>query len=345
MRKKWLIIGIILLLLLVFLRGRKRPKFSFETKKVERGNIEVTISASGTIKSETEVKVQFQTSGKLAWLGVKEGDKVKKGQALASLDKQDLKKRFEKEMNDYLNERWDFEQTQDDYKATKEKALVTDSIKRILEKAQFDLNNVVLDLEISDLAVKYATIYSPINGIVTKIEPPLAGVNVVYTTAYIELVDPNLMEFEAIIDETEVAKLTEGQKATITLDAFPKEEFPAEIKRISFKATQTTSGGTGFTVYVSLPENLINKLKSGFNGDMKVITNKNENVLLVPNEAVLEDEAGTYVFKLSKNKAKKSKVEIGIANDELTEIISGLSENDFIISKNASLVKDGQKLN
>ena len=108
----------IFILLLVtgflFLRGRKTSEI-YSIREVEKGTIEEMVSASGTVRSENEVKVQFQTSGKLAWMGVKEGDSVKKWQALASLDKDELKKKFQKEMNDYLNERWDFEQTQDDY--------------------------------------------------------------------------------------------------------------------------------------------------------------------------------------------------------------------------------------
>ena len=296
------------------------------------------------IRSENTVKVQFQTSGRLAWLGVKEGDLVKKGQALASLDKQDLEKRFKKEMNDYLNERWDFEQTQDDYRATRENALVTDSIKRILEKAQFDLESSVLEAEIADLAIKFASIYAPVGGIVTQIEPAVAGLNVVYTTAFIEIMDPGKMGFEAIVDEIDIPKLKAGQKVVVSLDAFPDLEFEGEIKRISFKATQTTAGGTAFLVYVSLPESLIENLRSGFNGDFKAMIEKKEDVLVVPSESIFEEEGGIFVYKVKEDKVLKTKIETGLANEDLVEISSGLDEGDLIVTENPTLLKNGQEI-
>lgn len=333
-----------ILLLLFLLLGRKKPSKTFATQKVEKGKIEVTVSASGTVRSESEAKVQFQTSGKLAWLGVKEGDSVKKWQALASLDKDDLKKRFQKEMNDYLNERWDFEQKQDDYKTTKERSLVTDSIKRILEKAQFDLNNSVLDLEISDLTVKYATVYSPIEGIITAMEPSVPGVNVLYTSAYIEVADPNKMEFEAIVDEVDVSKLQVGQLAIITLDAFSNEEFPGVVKRIGFKSIVTNTGGTGYLVYFSLPAESFSRLRIGFNGDIEVVAEKKDDVLLIPVDSLLEEEGKKFVFRVREGKAIKTEVIIGLDDEVNVEIASGLNQDDLIIVENVSLLKDNQQI-
>src|SRR4030042_972338 len=178
------------------------PQAQYETAQVKKESLVQSISASGEIASQEQVDLKFQTSGQLAWVGVKEGDQVKKWQAIASLDKRELEKDLRIELNDYLNERWDFEQTYEDYEKSglsEEKWLVTDAIKRILQKAQFDLNNKVIDVEIADLTVKLATISSPIDGIVTSIDVPIAGVNITPATAVFTIANPGLMKFKADI--------------------------------------------------------------------------------------------------------------------------------------------------
>jgi len=88
MKKKYLFIGIaVLAIILAFflVRGRNKNN-TFTTEVIRKGNVNVVISASGEIKAEKDITLQFQTGGLLTWVGVKEGDKVKKGQAIASLD-------------------------------------------------------------------------------------------------------------------------------------------------------------------------------------------------------------------------------------------------------------------
>jgi len=228
---------------------------------------------SGKVKAETQTTLKFQTSGKLIWVGVKEGEFVKKYQALASLDKRELEKKFQKEMNDYMNERWDFEQTQDDYKTTKEKYLVTDAVKRILEKAQFDLNTIVLDAEIAKLAMEFSTLVTPIEGLVTHIDEPIPGVNITPATATFTVVDPQTVYFEAEADEEEVINLAKGAKAVLRLDAYSDKEFASEIIDISFApiAGKTT---TTYAVKFTLPANDNLQFKLEMNGEAEIVSSE-----------------------------------------------------------------------
>jgi len=324
---------------------RRKPAIKYQTGKVTRGEIQETVDASGSISSQADIKVQFQTSGKLAWLGIKEGDRVKKGQALASLDKESLKKSLAKSMNLYLTNRWDFEQKQDDYRPTKESYLLTDEMKRILDKYQFSLNNAVLDVEIADLTVKYATIYSPIEGVVVDIMPPVAGMNILSASAYIEVINPKTLEFTAIVDETDVGRLKEGQKTIVILDAFPNKEFLGEIKRIDFKSTTTSSGGTGFTIHISLPEEEIVNFRDGMNGDLKIILQTKENLLLLPADSLVEKDAKNFVFKFEKGKVAEVLVTTGIGNDNQLELVTGdLKEGDLLVTETPGLLSQGQSI-
>ncbi|KPJ70988.1 hypothetical protein AMJ51_00390 [Microgenomates bacterium DG_75] len=311
------------------------PQAEYETTQVEKADIIQAVSASGDVASQEQVTLKFVASGLMVWLGVKEGDQVQKWQAIASLDKRQLEMTLKKELNDYMNERWDFEQSHEDYSTsgkTPEQWLVTNEIKRILEKVQFDLNNTVIDVEIADLAKKLATLSSPIEGIVTDIEPEVAGLNVSPTTAYFTIANPGLMKFVADIDEADIAKVALGQKVLVTLDAYLDEEFEGEITNIAFAAITTGGGGTAFQVEITLPENLETKFKVGMNGDVEIITAEKTEVISIPTDALKTRDGVAYVQIIEGRSLKEVEVETGLESDTQIEIISGLNEGQLVVT-------------
>lgn len=335
-------IGIIVLPLLYFLAlprtktAIQGPKAKYETTKVKKGDIRSTISASGKIEAENQVTLKFQTSGKLAWVGVKKGDRVKKWQAIASLDKRELEKTLKKELNDYLEERWDFEGDRETYHVTTddlEKYTLTNAVRRILEKAQFDLNNTVIDLEIADLALKLATITSPIDGIVTEIGSPIAGVNITPATAEFTIANPEVMVFKAKIDEADIGKIKEGQKAIVILDAYEDQEFEGTVAKIDFASTTTSGGGTAFSTEISLPANDNLLFKVGMNGDAEIIIEEKADVLHLPQGTIKEKDGRTYVEIIEGRKIKEIEVETGLSTDTQTEILSGLEKDQEVITR------------
>jgi HlyD family secretion protein len=234
-----------------------------------------------------------------------------------------------------MNERWDFDQTREDYQITNDdlsKYTLTNEIRRILEKAQFDLNNTIIDVEIADLAKKLATLVSPIEGIVTAVEPKVAGVNVGPTTASFTIANPGLMKFVADIDESDIGNVALGQKVILTLDAYPDEEFEGEITNIAFAAITTSGGGTAFPVDISLPTETNQKFKVGMNGDAEIITAEKTSVLAVPLEAIITKDGKTSVQVIEGRTVKEVAVETGLESDAEIEIISGIKEGQLVIT-------------
>jgi macrolide-specific efflux system membrane fusion protein len=87
-----------------------RPKaVKYEEYTVSREDIREELTVSGEIRAEKQADLRFQTGGRLAWVGVKQGDWVKKWQGIAGLDRRSIEKNLQKELNDYMNERWNFE--------------------------------------------------------------------------------------------------------------------------------------------------------------------------------------------------------------------------------------------
>jgi HlyD family secretion protein len=341
-RSHKIVFGLILFLVLlgaIYLPSKVKaiiqgPEAKYETVKPRTADLVRIVDASGEIKAEDEVVLKFQISGELTWVGVKKGDQVKKWQAVASLDKEELQKKLEKELYDYLEERWDFEQTHEDYETSgmaSEKWLITDVVKRVLEKAQFSLNKTILDYEIANIAVELATIYSPINGIVTEVDVPIAGVNITPATATFTIANPEIMVFEANIDEADIGQIKIDQKVIINLDAYPEEQYEGKISKIDFAAITTRGGGTAFPVQIILPENQDLKFKIGMNGDVEVVIEEKENVLSLPLEAIKEKDSQAWVRVIENKKVVEAQVETGLATETRIEIISGLTKDQKVI--------------
>ncbi len=342
--KKKIILALILILVLFFglrqsqAKKRKNPAFFNPQKDIivtpQLKTIEDTLTLSGSIDAHDKAEVNFQTSGRLAWVGVKEGDRVKKWQSLASLDRQELRKQLEISFNNYQSQLSQFDDTQDKYKQEKEALILTDEMKRILARSQFALDNAVINYELNDLAVKYATIWSPINGIVVSVAQPHPGVNITPANSSFIIVDPASVYFKAEIDEDDLSRVRIGQSATVEIDAFPDDSFDSEITQIAF----TPIVGQSSTVYkidFKLPvDNQDLRFRLGMSGDVKIILQQEDNVLVVPIDALNQEDDNYYLWVKTHNSTlEKKEVTIGIETDQEVQIIQGINPDDQIIIK------------
>lgn len=341
--KRWLIvagIGVALLGIFLFWRAKaaSAQKATVTTATVKRTSFVKTVQSSGKTKAKKDVELKFQTSGKLTWVGVAEGDHVRAYQAIAGLDPREVQKNLEKALRDYSKERNDFEEWNHvTNPICGDQGLCSDSLKRILQDNQWDLDKAVLDVELKHLAVEYATLVSPIDGIVTHIDTPVAGVNITPASAVFEVIDPTSLIFEASVDETDVGSLTVGQQATIALDAYPDQTFPSTVSYISYAAVTSSGGATVFPVQVSLSTD--KPIRVGMNGDVTITTQTQENALVIPIDAVREDEKGSYVYKKTGDKYVKTPVKLGSQNEDSAVILSGLSEGDAVVTKGFASVQ------
>ncbi len=327
-----LILAAVFFLFFVFSKFRK-PKEKYIQVTPKRQNIESVLALSGFIDASSKATLQFQTSGQLAWVGVKVGDRVKKYQAIASLDKTQLKKSLQDQFLTYKSGLSTFNDTQDTYKTQKENSTLTEAMKRILERSQNTLEGNVIDYELAELTLKYATITSPINGIVTDVSPALPGTNIVFTTTTYTIVDPTSIYFSSEIDQEDVYKVKNEMDANVTLDSFATENISSKISFISFNPL-TSSSSTVYEIRFSLPVDNSNlKYRLGMTGNVNIPLAKAENVLTVPLDAINEKNNQKYVEVLVNKQIEKKNVETGIESDIDIEIKSGLNEYDQVIIK------------
>lgn len=305
------------------------------TAKVVQKNFVKTISSSGKTKADKSVDLKFQTSGKLTWVGVKEGDRVNAYQAIANLDSREVQKNLEKALRDYSNERNDFEEagqiTYGIRKTDTVNNLLNDTVKRILQKNQWDLEKAVLDVELKHLSLEYASLVTPIAGIVTHVDTPVSGVNITPATAVFTVVDPTTIMFEANIDEIDIGGVSVGQPARISLDAFPDRTIEGTVSAIAYSAETSTGGATVFPVRILLPG--IDALRVGFNGDVMIEVDKRPQALVVPISAVREKDGAKYVYLKTSTSYKKMAVTTGVSSDDEVTITEGLQPDDEVVTK------------
>jgi macrolide-specific efflux system membrane fusion protein len=328
LKKRWYFL-VIILLVFVLIFNQTQAK-----KTVKKQNLKETLTLSGEIDAEEKVSLKFQTSGRLAWVGVKEGDYVKKYQAIASLDKRDLKNRLDKYLNNYLKQRNSFEQTKDDYEETYEFSTgdLHKRAKRILENSQYDLNSAVLEVEYQNLLLEYADLWTPIEGIVTNTDVPNPGVNITPATATFEIVNPKTLYFSATVEQADVVNLKEGMKGKLTLDSF--SDFEDEVK-VSYISFSPKSGETGTVYQIKLELSEKTKklpLRLGMTGDVEFLIKEKNKVIALPSRFIKKDKKGSYVFVKENNKKIKKYIKIEEEIDGKIVIKSGLNEGEIIIN-------------
>jgi membrane fusion protein, macrolide-specific efflux system len=177
-------------------------------------------------------------------------------------------------------------------------------------------------------AYKPIPLIAPIDGeiIVRAVEP---GQTITSSDAVLVISDRLIVR--AQVDETDVGKVQLGQKASISLDAYPNTKIKAVVQHIYYES-KIVNNVTMYEVDM-IPDEVPAFFRSGMNANIDIMEKDKENILLIPIDAVSSEKDGKYVF-ISQGAGKESKlhkVETGISDDKNIEIISGLSTKDKVL--------------
>ncbi len=300
---------------------------------VERGSIEDTLTLTGRVEADEIARVRYLAGGKLSWVGVEEGDIVEAGQALASLDQRELQKRMEKSLNTYKTVRNSFDQAEDDNEDWGAyEPEVADEMRRLIDNAQQSLENSVLDVEIQDLAVQYATIQTPIAGLVTEVNTPHANTNVSPSEVGFIVINPTTIYLSATADQAEVVELSEGMVGDIVMDSFPDADLTGTISDIGFTPKEGEVG-TVYEIEISLLDpSVLGRLRMGMTGDVTFVTSQVNDVISIPAEYLqINEEGEDYVLKLEGEDLVEQPITVGLDSGALLEVSEGLQEGDRIV--------------
>ena len=357
----------------LFTGCKEEQKTSFSTAKVEKGNIQTSITATGTIEPVTSVTVGTQVSGIVSKLYVDYNSVVKKGQIIAELDKTNLISELNtaKANQSSAQSTLNYEQSNyQRYKTLYDKGLVSadefESAKLSYLKAKDQVTTASQNVQKAQTNLGYATITSPIDGVVlSKAVEEGQTVAASFNTPELFTIAQDLTDMRVIadIDEADIGGVKEGLRVSFTVDAFPDDHFEGKVTQVRQQAT-TESNVVTYEVVISAPNNDL-KLKPGLTANVTIFTMEKNDVLVVPakalrftiNEALIakdqkiEDCPGDHkLWTLEGNTFKAHAVETGTSNGMLTEIVSGINADtevlvDFTIAGGMEEEQDQQAQN
>lgn len=365
MKKNLIRIGVALVAVLaiwsLFSKGSS-GQAELKTQKLAKGDITETITASGIINPISTVSIGTQVSGTIAEIYVDYNSEVKKGQLLALIDpdmfaatlaQRSAALEIAKAEVDVVKN--DIVYYQKHLERIKKLKASNYSTEKELESAQRDYDNAVVQLALKEAQVKQADAamqYAQTELNYTKIESPVDGIVIsksveVGQTVAASFSTPELfsvaedltkMEIDTSVVEADIAKVKEGQTVEFSVDSYPDVTFIGKVTQVRNEPI-TVSNVVTYSVIVEI-DNRDNKLKPGMTANVTIITNKKDDVIVVPNQALrvsmAENQSTVYkdrgIWIMKDGKPERVSITLGISDDNNTEVFSDeLHEGDEII--------------
>ena len=288
------VIAVLAVAAFLILRKSEKPQMKYKTAEIHRGSIVNTVTATGTIEPIVQVEVGTQVSGIINHIYVDYNSVVKKGEVIAELDKTTLEADLASSSATLQSNKTEYEYQEKNFlriKGLHEKKMVSDTdyetaeyqynkAKSSYEKSQSDITKARQNLE-------YATIYSPIDGVVIDRaveEGQTVAASFNTPTLFTIANDLRQMRVIADVDEADIGGVVEGQQATFTVDAFPEDVFKGSVTQVRLQPT-TESNVVTYEVVVDAPNPDL-KLKPGLTANLTIYTMQKDSVLLVPLKAL-----------------------------------------------------------
>jgi HlyD family secretion protein len=281
---------------------------SYITEPVIRGNLTVIVTATGAAQPITQVNVSSELSGTIRKVHVDYNSPVKVGQPLAELDTDKLRAtvdsvraRLDAARAKVADTSTTIEERRAEFERKKELLSKGASTIRDLEltKAAYDravaahtsalaeVKVVEADLRLSEINLAKACICSPIDGVVLKrsVDPgQIVASSLQAPVLFVIAQDLRHMELQVDIDEADVGKVSVGQKATFSVDAYPDRKFPASIRDIRF-GSEVVQGVVTYKAVLSI-DNAELMIRPGMTATAEVVIEQVNDTLLVPNAAL-----------------------------------------------------------
>ena len=262
--------------------------------KVTLATIATTISATGTLEPVDQVEVGTQESGDISKIYVDFNTKVRKGQVIAELDKSKLRATLTQAEIAYKAAQSDFKFKESTYNRIKKLSESNSASAVELETAEYNMNSAKLAVEKSQnevnqakLNLSYATIKSPISGVVLKRAVDVGqtvAASMSTPTLFIIAKDLSQMKVMADVDEADIGQVKAGQRVEFTVDAYQEDKFSGTVQEVRLSPT-TTSNVVTYTVVISA-ENPDQKLLPGMTATCTIVTKEVEDAIAIPVKAL-----------------------------------------------------------
>lgn len=307
-----------------------------EVVTAETRSVAIIQSVSGTLEAVIKIRLYNEESGRVIKLPFHEGDSVQKGTLLVQLDNALIKTDLAKAL------------------ASKEQASVNlNRLKKLLPKkisteeevarAETELDLAIAEEQHQNIRLKRTSIHAPIDGIITRrlYEPGdmLPAHSHIHT-----LVDPGQLKLEATLTERLMPLARSGQVVDISIDALGEQPFKASISRIHPTINTETHKGTIEILIDPVPEGA--SIGQFTRAQLHLQATDR---LVIPAHVVHYEPAGAYVYRVINDEdghtiAEKVMLQLGQQYNELVEILSGIHQDDLVVSRGYLGLRDRKKV-
>jgi RND family efflux transporter MFP subunit len=319
-----------------------------------------SLSASGYVVAQRKASVASKGTGRLVFLGVVEGDKVKKGEIIARLEDDDVKAQLDQAKANLKVAEADLQDAERNYNRQKELFKSLSASQADVDAAESNYHRVLANIDVAragveeaQVAMENTIIRAPFDGtVLTKnadvgeIVAPFAA-SASSKGAVVTIADMSSLQVEADVSESNIEQITPNQECEIALDAYPDVRYAGYVAKIVPTADRTKATvmvKVGFRKYDNrvLPE-MSSKVLFLLNSGKR--TNLEEKpVLSLPSTAIVTMDNKSIVYLVKNNTAQESIITTGRQFGSYTEITSGLEKGDRVIDNLSDKIKDGIKV-
>jgi len=336
------VIGVILGIVLA---GRaRREVVPQQTAVVTRSDIIKTVLVDGNLVMPNKAYLSFGVTGTVKEVLVAEGNNVTKGQVLARLDASSLESSVKvAELQVKIAEE-QVKQARAQYQiaSINLQNAPTPSQEKVFREqlniaeaswsaARLNLEIAKLNLESAKLNLEKAIIVAPFDGVIADVSITKGQQisTATLATPAISLVDTSKIEMSGFIDELDIATVKVGQEASILLDSLPDTEIKGKVTFISPIGTNR-AGIVSYATTIAL-ESPSAELRDGMTATAKVVIERRDDVLIIPNKAIKVTSGKFMVKVLVDGQIEEREITVGLTDGTNTEVLSGLEEGEKVI--------------
>ena len=321
------------------------------TDKVQTGKVRDVISATANIAPRALVTLFSNVSGAVTNLNLKEGDRVKKGQLIAMIDKEKAGFQAQQAQGGLEMAKANLTNMESNYKRLEklrnDKAIpekMWDDIQAGVSAAKGQLEQVQGLVNLANSQVSDARIVATIDGIIAKKHidqgEVVVSAQMMKQAPIVTIVDMDVVKVLIGITEKDIEKIKKGMDAEVTVDAWPGKVFHGKVTNIAPIVNPMNR-----TIEVELQiENRSGALKPGMFARVQIITDVHENSVLIPLDAVIDSESGKNVFVVEGQKAVRRDIKTGFLESTRLEVTNGLKGGEELVVLGQQRLKDGVKV-
>jgi RND family efflux transporter MFP subunit len=316
------------------------------------------LSASGYVVAQRKAAVASKATGRLEWLGVEEGSRVKAGQVIARLENRDVMADSDlaaANLNNAGAELADARQNFERMRELREKGYVAqaelDSADTRLKRAQAGVTGAEAALRAAEVAVEYTLIRAPFDAVVLSknadigdiVTPLGAAANA--KAAVVTIADMSSLQVEVDVSESNLAKVRVAQPCEIQLDSLPDERFRGVVHMIVPTADRSKASVLVKVRFLDLDPRILPEMSARVAFLERPVTPGEEKPrTAVTASALVSRNSGTVAFVVKKDRVTETPVKTGPILGDTVEVISGLTPGQTVVLDPPKNLRDGSKV-